>query len=51
MTAEIESILERFHMRQTEELSESVCRIMSYLESTEQVIVITLSGKVYLLKF
>ncbi|CAG9539276.1 unnamed protein product [Cercopithifilaria johnstoni] len=36
MGAEIELMLEKFHVKQTEELNESICRILSCLENTEQ---------------
>lgn len=50
MRREIESTLAKFHAIQTEELNESVCKIMSCLENTEQVILMTVSGRASLLK-
>ncbi|VDK83340.1 unnamed protein product [Onchocerca ochengi] len=38
MSAEIQLILENFHMKQAEKLSENVCRIMKHLENAEQKI-------------
>uniref|UniRef100_A0A0R3S5P1 Uncharacterized protein n=1 Tax=Elaeophora elaphi TaxID=1147741 RepID=A0A0R3S5P1_9BILA len=36
MSEEIESILEKFHVKQTEELNTNICKMMSYLEVAEQ---------------
>uniref|UniRef100_A0A1I7VI66 Kinectin n=1 Tax=Loa loa TaxID=7209 RepID=A0A1I7VI66_LOALO len=36
MSAEIEAIMEKYHVKQTNDLSESVCKIMDYLGRTEQ---------------
>ncbi|OZC05621.1 hypothetical protein X798_07405, partial [Onchocerca flexuosa] len=38
MGAEIQLILENFHMKQVEKFSENVCRIMKHLENAEQKI-------------